>query len=206
MRRWETDGCRPDFCTLLLSRPTATYDREVRRAPLGPGLWPGPRRQARRVGRGSARKGGSRRCFLRSGFCGAVRKDLRVPLWVEGPTRTMRGVPTRCLRPFTRRPTHLARDDRPGQLAGRMTHGALRRGCVLRRGAGHRRVGQRPATMRYRARGSGPGCPATCGESPQHPWPLWRGTARSSRSSCLSCASFGLSQSAWRAEGAPLKP
>jgi hypothetical protein len=26
-------------------------------------------------------------------FCGAVRKDLRVPLRVEGPIRTMRGVP-----------------------------------------------------------------------------------------------------------------
>ena len=46
---------------------------EVRRAPIGPGL----RRQAHRVG--SARKGGSRRCFLQSGLCGAVRKDLRVP-------------------------------------------------------------------------------------------------------------------------------
>ena len=42
-------------------------------------------------------RAGSRRCFLRSGFCGAVRKELRVPLRVEGPTRTMRGVPARCL-------------------------------------------------------------------------------------------------------------
>ncbi len=40
---------------------------QARRAPFGPGLWPGPRRQARWVGRGSARKGGPRRCFLRSG-------------------------------------------------------------------------------------------------------------------------------------------
>jgi hypothetical protein len=30
-------------------------------------------------------------------FCGAVRKDLRVPLRVEGPTRTMCGVPARWL-------------------------------------------------------------------------------------------------------------
>jgi hypothetical protein len=44
----------------------------------------------------SARKGGSRRCFLRSGRCGAVGKDLRVPLRVEGPTRTMRGIPPGC--------------------------------------------------------------------------------------------------------------
>ncbi len=27
-------------------------------------------------------------------FCGAVRKDLRVPLQVEGAARTMRGVPS----------------------------------------------------------------------------------------------------------------
>jgi hypothetical protein len=39
----------------------------------------------------------------------------------------------------------------------------------LRCGAGHRRGGQRPATVRFRAKGSGPGCPATCGESPLHP-------------------------------------
>ena len=50
-------------------------------------------------------------------------------------------------------------------------------GVWLRRGAGHRRGGQRPATVRYRARGSGPGCPATCGESPHHPLPLQRGTS-----------------------------
>ena len=49
-------------------------------------------------------------------------------------------------------------------------------GVRPRHGAGHRRGGQRPATVRYRARGSGPGCPATCGESPPHPWPLRRGT------------------------------
>ena len=56
----------------------------------------------------------------------------------------MRGVPPRrCdLRPA---PARLARDYRPGQLAERVTHGALRRG-VLRPGAGHRRGGQRPAT------------------------------------------------------------
>ena len=30
-------------------------------------------------------------------FCGAVRKDLWVPLRVEGPTRTMRGIPARRL-------------------------------------------------------------------------------------------------------------
>jgi hypothetical protein len=85
----------------------------------------------------------------------------------------MRGVPARHLGSFVRRSVHLARYVRPGQLAERMTHGALRRG-VLRRDAWHRRGGQRPATMRSHARGSGPGCPATYGESPQHPLPLRR--------------------------------
>src|SRR4051812_49503213 len=31
-------------------------------------------------------------------FCEAVRNDLRVPLTLEGPARTMRGVPARSLR------------------------------------------------------------------------------------------------------------
>ena len=61
-------------------------------------------------------------------FCEAVRNDLGVPLTLEGPARTMRGVPTPVLVTFAWRSAHLARDDRPGQLAERMTHGALRRG------------------------------------------------------------------------------
>ena len=62
---------------------------EVRRAPIGPGLWPGPRRQARWVGRGLRRS----RAGPEDRFCEALRNDLRVPLTLEGPTRTMRGVP-----------------------------------------------------------------------------------------------------------------
>ena len=67
---------------------------EVRRALIGPGLWPGPRRQARWVGRGLRRS----RAGPEDRFCEAVRNDLRVPLTLEGPTRTMRGVPApgRC--------------------------------------------------------------------------------------------------------------
>ncbi len=66
---------------------------EVRRARFGPGLWPGPRRQARRVGRGLRRS----RVGPEDRFCEAVRNDLRVPLTLEGPIRTMRGVPARSL-------------------------------------------------------------------------------------------------------------
>ena len=40
---------------------------------------------------------------------------------------------------------------------------------MLRRGAGHRRGGQRPATVRYRARGSGPGCPPSAARVPDIP-------------------------------------
>ena len=89
-----------------------------------------------------------------------------------------------------------------------MTHGALRRGACCGRVRGIGAAGSGPRPMRYRARGSGPGCPATCGESPHHPWPPPRGTALlRSRSPCSSRASFaslGLGRSAWRAEGAPL--
>jgi len=104
---------------------------------------------------------------------------------------------------------HTWRDDRPGQLAERMTHGALRRGA-LRSGAGHRRGGSGPRPVRSRARGSGPGCPATCGESPQHPSPPRRVTPPArSRSPCTSRASSRVAargRQARRAEGAPLKP
>jgi hypothetical protein len=76
----------------------------------------------------------------------------------------------------------------PANLPSAVGHGALRR-VRLRRGAGQRRGGQRPAPVRYRARGSGPGCPATCGESPHHPRPLQRSTARPFNASpCMSLA------------------
>jgi hypothetical protein len=140
---------------------------EVRRARSGPGLWPGPCRQARWVGRGLQ---GQRRAAGASRAAGC-----EAPLRLEEPTRTMRGVPTPMLWPFIKRLPHSAHDDRPGQLAERMTHGTLRRGA-LRPGAGHRRGGQRLATgalprKRERAR-----LPATCGESPPRPSPPHRVT------------------------------
>jgi integrase-like protein len=74
-------------------------------------------------------------------------------------------------------------------------------GRVPRRGAGHRRGGQRPATVRYRARGSGPSCPPTCGESPHHP-PAPKHTPRSFTLPCMSRASSTRPASASR-PGAP---
>jgi hypothetical protein len=50
--------------------------------PLPPGPEGRQRLQRSRVGPGDP-------------FCGAVRKDLRVPLTLEGPLRTMRGDPAR---------------------------------------------------------------------------------------------------------------
>ena len=47
---------------------------------MGPGLWPGPRRQARWAGRGLRRS----RAGPEDRFCEAVRNDLRVPLTLEG--------------------------------------------------------------------------------------------------------------------------
>ena len=63
--------------------------REVRRARSGPGLWPGPRRQARWAGRGLR---GQRRAEGASRAAG-----YEAPLRLEGPARTMRGVPALSL-------------------------------------------------------------------------------------------------------------
>jgi hypothetical protein len=64
-------------------------DQQVRRACSGPGLWPGPRRQARWAGRGLR---GQRRAAGASRVAGC-----EAPLRPEGPARTMRGVPARWL-------------------------------------------------------------------------------------------------------------
>jgi hypothetical protein len=98
-------------------------------------------------------------------FCEAVRNDLRVPLTLEGPAWTMRGVPAPV--PVTFRPAigAPARRPRPGRGAGG-------RGSGIRRGphaaghwglpcAGRRRV--RRARVR-RTRRSGPPCN---GETPR---------------------------------------
>jgi hypothetical protein len=138
---------------------------QVRRAPIGPGLRPGPRRQARWAGRGLRRS----RVGPEDRFCGAVRNDLRVPLTLEGPARTMRGVPAPALWSFIRRLTYPACSDRLRQLAERTIPRCVTARCLLRPGAGHRRGGQRPATVRYRARGSGPGCPPPAARVPTTP-------------------------------------
>ncbi len=177
------------------------FGAEVRRARFGPGLWPGPRRQARWVGRGLRRS----RAGPEDRFCEAVRNDLRVPLTLEGPTRTMRGVPARCCHnsPGDRR----ARRESDGLavvLAGAAAgYGGDRRRPVpgvpcaaARRAVGLASEGRgescRPAT----ARPPGEPRPPTAG----HPGRSFLSTARPV------LAVHGQGRQARRAGGAPLKP
>ena len=96
------------------------FGRFAARVP-GPGLWPGPRRQARWAGRGLR---GQRRA---AGASRAV--GCEEPLRPEGSARTMRGAPvlTRRLLTSSRLTAHLARARRPGRGAGG-------RGSEIRRG------------------------------------------------------------------------
>ena len=73
-----------------VSSPVVT--KGVRRVPFGPGIWPGPCRQACLAGRGSRVKG----LRLRS-----KRRAVGAPLRLEGPARTMRGVLARRSDTFT---------------------------------------------------------------------------------------------------------
>ena len=63
-------------------------------------------------------------------FCEAVRKDLRVPLTLEGPPRTMRGVPARhCDRFHGDRRTR-REQDRPASPRGRGHRGRVAEGLA----------------------------------------------------------------------------
>jgi hypothetical protein len=125
---------------------------KVRRARSGPGLWPGPRRQARWAGRGLQ---GQRRAAGASRAAGC-----EAPLRLEEPARTMRGAPPPVAMTSSRRPARLARGRRPGRGAGG-------RGSGIRRGpqaAGYR--GPRCAAARravgLASEGRGESCrPAT---------------------------------------------
>ena len=71
----------------VLPNRVPTLSTEVRRALVGPGLWPGPRRQIRWVGRGSGVNGAPKARPREAG--------REAPL-LEGPTRTMRGSSSDC--------------------------------------------------------------------------------------------------------------
>ena len=102
--------------------------------------------------------------------------------------------------PGARRPARPARGARDPRC--------VTAGSLLRRGAGHRRGGQRPATVRYRARGSGPGCPHLRRESPSAPDRHARRSQLVKRFSVYVpriLNEIGRGRQAWRAGGAPLK-
>jgi hypothetical protein len=153
---------------------TPGYDLSVlrvRRAAIGPGLRPGPRRQARWVGRGLRRS----RVGPEDRFCEAVRNELRVPLTLEGSTRRMRG-PAPAAVTFSRLPAQPTRARRPGRGAGG-------RGSGIRRGpqaAGHTGCRARqPPRCRACVRRTRRSCRPTTASPPGEPgrlrrvtWPL----------------------------------
>jgi hypothetical protein len=174
--------------------------REVRRAPFGPGFWPGPRRQARWAGRGLQCSG----VGPEDRFCGAVRNDLRVPLTLEGPARTMRGVPTCSLRHF-----HGSR--RTWRVGVGFGRGAGWCGSGIRRGpqaAGYRgcRARQPPRLVGFRPKGAAKAAAPQRRDPRLNPGRLRRVTlaAHSLRLLAPVRAVHGLGGQARRAEGAPL--
>jgi hypothetical protein len=146
----------------------------VRRAFVGPALWPGPRRQARWAGRGLRRSRvgpeivSAKRLETISGALdagGASLDDARR----SGPVPVI-------LSPGDWSTWRMTTG--PASSPGVAHAWCVTAGRPVRRGVGHRRGGQRPAPMRFRTRGSGPGCPATCGESPRHSFPPRRASRR----------------------------
>ncbi len=140
-------------------------------------------------------------------FCGAVRvrKDLRVPLQVEGAAWTMRGVPPRCLVTFPAT-VQLVRGWRPSPRGGRSTgqirrapHAAGHRGHRARQRGAPRASARRarrklPPRLRRAARAL---TPAAYGGS------LWRSSSLRLAASASRDSRPG--RQGWRAGGAPLK-
>jgi hypothetical protein len=118
------ETARLDGPVLLPHIRSGGSPRAIRAWPLA---WPSP---SGPLGRQRLRRS---RVGPEDPFCEAVRKDLRVPLTLEGPTWTMRGVPSGACDTLFRRSAHSARCHRPGRGAGG-------------RGSGIRRGPQRPVT------------------------------------------------------------
>ena len=159
------DTCRA--VRAVIDNPQPSRCAEVRRARFGPGLWPGPRRQARWAGRGLQRS----RVGPEGRFCEAVRNGLRVPLTLEGPARTMRGVPVRWLRHLHggRRPWREA--DESGRGAGGRQRGTARTAAAGHRGAVRGSSPRRRACVRRTRRK----LPPRNGETPGELRPLTAG-------------------------------
>jgi hypothetical protein len=165
---------------------------------------PGPRRQALWVGSGSACKGGSRRCFLRSGLCGAVRKDLRVPCGWRG-----RAGQCAAFRPQTvtssQRSAHLARCLTAPTSSRRASPGTLRRGPVAAGGGDAARSSRRG--RRARVRRTRRSCRPAMARPPAASAVSPGSSSRPTGPRLLAPACVRVpARRAWRAEGAPLKP
>jgi len=176
--------------------------REVRRARFGPGLWPGPRRQARWVGRGLQRS----RAGPEDRFCEAFRNDLRVPLTLEGadPDNARRSGPRRCdILPAT------------GAIGVTLTAWpwcwrARQQDTAGPQAAGHLGCRARPAAASVgpTSEGRERSGPPRDGESPVEPQPVRRVTLAALSLDCSRpIRRFSRpGRQARRAEGAPLKP
>ena len=151
----------------------------VRRACFGPGLWPGPCRQARWAGRGLRRsRAGPAGRFLRSG---QKRPSGALDAGGASPDNARRSGPLTAT--SSRHPAHLARARRPGRGAGG-------RGSGIRRGpqaAGRPGAAVRGSSPRRRARvrRTRRKLPPRNGETPGEPRPPTAGhPGRSSPRDC----------------------
>ena len=159
---------------------------EVRRARIGPGLRPGPCRQARWAGRGLRRS----RVGPEERFCGAVRNALRVPLTLEGLARTMCGVPAPLAVTSSRFSVHSAHGDRPGQLVDAHDPRRVTAGCgAARCGASARRAAARDRCAPAQE-GVGQAAPPPAARVPNTLRCPPRHFPARLRLPCLSCASF----------------
>jgi hypothetical protein len=167
---------------------------EVRRARSGPGLWPGPRRQARWVGRGLRGQGSAlakqetrRRRALDAGGAGPdnARRSGPVPVILSsGDWRIWRTTTG------------------PASSPGAVMHGALRR--VVRHGGvrGNGAAGSGPRRRALAQEEAGQAAP-TCGETPHHPLAA-PGTAPPARSTFLrECLAHAASTARAGRPGAP---
>jgi hypothetical protein len=173
-----------------------------------PPAWPSPSGPQGRQRSPRARVG-PEDPFCGAGFAERLERIFGCPCaWRGRPGQCAAVRPCAC-DPFARRLARLARDDRPGQFIPCGTCSVRYGGVRGAAGAGHRCGGQRPAPMRFRARGSGPGCPATCGESPRYSLPPRRDSPQLVQRPFVHVSRTlraWLGRSTWRAEGAPLKP
>ena len=139
-------------------------------------------------------------------FCGAVRKDLRVPLRVKGPTRTMRGIvpaPPVTFYPAPGTPG-MRRPARPtrGAQASTSRYGGVR----LRRGAGHRRAGSGLRRCAPALEEAGQAAPPSAARVPSPLAAVAQHSPARSRSPCWSCASFARSVGAGRLGAPKVRP